>query len=240
MNRFASFWTFFAVLGISLGSCSETAVSCTADGALGPSATDVDGNVYQTVVIGGQAWMQSNLLAKRYNNGDSIPTGLSTGVDSAWATATSGAYVAPPDSLSGLGIGLFYNHLAVTDSRGICPAGFRIPDTTDWNNLIECLGGVNTAGGKIKSTGPEWLSPNTGATNSSGFTLLPVLYASSFGVFSPALMGSNGFIWSANRRPDNNQPIAFFAKYSDAQIDRFYNTEPEGQVGIPCRCVKDL
>ncbi|MBU0765556.1 MAG: hypothetical protein KJ607_12040, partial [Bacteroidetes bacterium] len=56
-------------------------------------------------------------------------------------------------------------------SKGVCPAGWHIPSKTEWSTLSSYLGGDGVSGGKIKQTGTaNWSSPNTGATNSSGFT----------------------------------------------------------------------
>ncbi len=59
-------------------------------------------------------------------------------------------------------------------NRGLCPEGWLIPSVDDWNTMITFLGGQEVAGGKLKESGIQyWVVPNTGATNSSGFTAMP-------------------------------------------------------------------
>ncbi len=79
------------------------------------NVSDIDGNEYPTVIIGEQEWMAKNLRVTKYNNGDSILTGLS---NEEWANATFGAYaVSPHDWIDGLdseaevidAYGIFYN-----------------------------------------------------------------------------------------------------------------------------------
>lgn len=69
--------------------------------------------------------------------------------------------------------GLLYNQLAV-QSGLLAITGWRIPTDTDFHTLISTVGSDTICGSALKSTGTSaWLSPNTGATNSSGFSALP-------------------------------------------------------------------
>jgi len=66
-----------------------------------------------------------------------------------------------------------YNHAVVLDARGIAPKGWHVPTFAEWNQMVTYLGGNTVAGGAMKEVGTaHWINPNTGATNSSGFTAL--------------------------------------------------------------------
>ncbi|MBU6331934.1 MAG: hypothetical protein KGQ80_05920, partial [Bacteroidetes bacterium] len=150
------------------------------------TVSDVDNNTYATVQIGTQCWTQSNLKVTKYRNGDIIPTGLS---NAQWGSTTSGAYaIFNNDPVNDALYGKLYNWYAVTDSRGLCPTGWHVPTDGEWTTLTTFLGGESVAGGAMKSTATQptpggWNAPNTGATNSSGFTGLPGGYRASGGGF---------------------------------------------------------
>ena len=66
--------------------------------------------------------------------------------------------------------GFLYNWYAATDERNIANTGWHVPTNTEWDTLQTTLGGLSVAGGKMKETGTTyWNTPNTGASNSSGF-----------------------------------------------------------------------
>ncbi len=185
------------------------------------------------VKICSQVWTSKNLDATTYRNGDIIPkvTDMST-----WATMTIGAYCYyDNDSATYAGLfGKLYNWYAVNDPRGLAPNGWHIPSSSEWSALISCLGGFSVAGGPVKEVGLlHWLSPNTGATNSTGFTSLPSGYRTNAGSF----LGYGGLAqyWSSSVF---DSVEAFGASTS-------YNTEeltPTAYVkvaGFSVRCVKD-
>ena len=163
------------------------------------TVSDVDNNTYTSVQIGYQCLTQSNLKVTRYRNGDAIPTGLS---NSAWQNTTSGAYAIYNNSpVNDFLYGKLYNHYAVTDSRGLCPTGWHVPTDGEWMFLVNNLGGLNVAGGSLKSIAMQptpggWSSPNTGATNSSGFTALPGGVRGTNGGFG--LVTDFGYLWSSS------------------------------------------
>ncbi|MES2589712.1 MAG: FISUMP domain-containing protein [Bacteroidota bacterium] len=139
----------------------------------GAGVTDVDGNVYTSVIYeNNQEWLVQNLKTTKYSNGESITNFTSP---SNWTTATTGGWGFPDNnSINNDPYGKLYNGIAVQDSRNLCPTDWHVPSQTEWSSLIIELGGIDLAGGKMKVSGIDfWLAPNTGATNSVGFSAYP-------------------------------------------------------------------
>jgi uncharacterized protein (TIGR02145 family) len=81
--------------------------------------------------------------------------------------------------------------------QGICPAGWHIPTDSEWQILVDYLGGGAVAGGLMKEAGfNTWFSPNTGATNASGFTALGAGHRFHYGNFGD--INSYAEYWSSN------------------------------------------
>jgi uncharacterized protein (TIGR02145 family) len=196
----------------------------------GNGVTDIDGTVYTSIVINGQEWIQQNLAVTKYRNGDPIPTGLS---HATWQGITSGAYaINVNDAANNTTYGKLYNWYAVNDTRGLCPTGWHVPSDAEWTTLETSLGGSSVAGGKMKST-TGWTSPNTGATNESGFSGLPVGYRVNDGTY--ASIGSDGDWWSSTEHGSDtawNRTL----DYNDSDVDRLSNSK---HYGFSVRCVRD-
>jgi uncharacterized protein (TIGR02145 family) len=201
--------------------------------------SDVDNNTYATVQIGTQCWTQSNLKVSKYRNGDNIPSGLN---DSQWGSTTSGAYaIYNNDAANDALYGKLYNWYAVNDSRGLCPTGWHVPSDAEWTTLTTFLGGANVAGGAMKSTATQptpggWTAilPNTGATNSSGFTGLPGGDRDSGGGF-----GNLGFAatwWSSSGSVSGNNAWFRALNISNASAYRGINDHRDG---LSVRCARD-
>lgn len=156
--------------------------------------TDSDGNEYHTVKIRNQVWLVENLRTTKYQNGEIIAN--ITG-ESEWSKTDIGAYCwyrNKPEEYSEYGI--LYNLNAVTDFRGIVPKGWHIPSLTEYRVLIESLGGVSVAGGKLKESGIiHWESPNNTDPNLSNFNALPGGYRNYNGGFD--FIQSTGTWWSS-------------------------------------------
>jgi len=146
------------------------------------------------VIIGTQSWDESDLRVTQYANGDPIPEVTNS---TTWANLTTGAwcwYNNDPNSGS-----VLYNWYAINDPRGLAPAGKHVPTTAEWNTLISYLGSNTVAGGAMKDIGLSpwgWNSPNTDATNSSGFTAFPGGFINNLGVFDQR--GNESVHWAAD------------------------------------------
>jgi uncharacterized protein (TIGR02145 family) len=138
----------------------------------GENVSDIDGNIYHTVIIGTQQWMVENLKVTRYRNGDTIPNVIDS---LAWYDLTTGAYCNYGNSPGkAITYGRLYNFYTISDTRNICPAGWHVPSSEEWTTLIDFLGGENVAGGKMKELGTtHWEWTYKDFTNDYGFTALP-------------------------------------------------------------------
>jgi uncharacterized protein (TIGR02145 family) len=136
--------------------------------------SDIDGNIYSTVLIGNQVWFAKNLMTTRYQNGDIIGTTTPATLDISGEFMPKYQWAYDGNESSVAVYGRLYTWYAATDTRNICPVGWRVSTDTDWWVLLSYLGGYNVLGGIIKETGlSHWQSPNTGAINNVGFTALP-------------------------------------------------------------------
>jgi hypothetical protein len=210
----------------------------------GPDVTDIDGNLYSSVVTAcAQIWTSKNLTVSRYRNGDLIPQVT----DSAqWLRATTGAWCwYNNDSINFSQFGKIYNWYAVNDPRGLAPTGWHVPTDTEWKILVHCLDpaadtalSVNqqsaTAGGAMKDTGViYWNSPNAGATNSSGFAALPGGYRRFNGMFLNA--GDYGYWWCAGQLG----LLTAWYRYLEYNSTYLYRNDYDKGSGFSVRVVKD-
>ena len=198
----------------------------------GGGVTDVDGNTYTSVVLNNKEWMVQNLRTAHYRNGDIIPNATT---NTAWQNAVTNStgawcYYNNNATLNNT-YGKLYNEITLSDTREIAPSGWHVPTSIEWNELFTYLGGPAIAGGLMKESGTgNWASPNTGATNSSGFTALPGGIRSANGSFTYFAQYA---IWPAW---DLGGFYKYFLYYGSA--GRNYYTYTPGD-GFSIRCVKD-
>ena len=204
-----------------------------------------DGKVYQTVVIGNQEWMAENLAylpsVNQVADGSEDAPGSyyyvygydGTDVNAAKATDNYNTY------------GVLYNWTAAMGGdasstsnpsgiQGACPLGWHLPSDVEWTELIDLQGGKQIAGGKLKEIGTShWNSPNSDATNETGFTALPGGFRGYLGTFSS--IDNEGRWWSATELD---------ATYAWSH-DMFYNSSLVlrnfiyNEMGFCVRCVRD-
>jgi uncharacterized protein (TIGR02145 family) len=207
------------------------------------TVTDIDGNVYKTITIGMQLWMAENLKVTHYRNGETIPNVTD---NATWAGLGSGAYGEYNYDANNVAIyGRLYNWYAVVDSRNIAPAGWHVPTDAEWKQLEMFLGMSQvqadatdwrgtTEGGKMKETGTtHWLSPNTGATNESGFSGLPGGLRDYDGAYYT--IGHYAHFWSSTEDFIFNSWFRCL-DYSHSEVNR--NSDSK-RYGFSVRCVKD-
>jgi uncharacterized protein (TIGR02145 family) len=221
---------------VILNSCSKE--NKTSD----PSkVTDIDGNVYDTVIIGNQVWLKENLKVTRYNNGQSIKN-----IEDAaqWSSLRSGAWsYYNNDPQYNDPYGKLYNSFAVQDARKICPKGWHVPTDIEWTALENYIGGRG-AGGALKEATSEagtshWVSPNIGATNLFGFTALPGGYRTGSGQFpfdGIQNLGSLGLWWSSTFLQGSEDLWIRVLDTNSAIID---SQNGDKNAGLSCRCISN-
>ncbi len=195
--------TIFADVPVSSKTITFNFVAC----------TDNNGNNYSIVQIGTlksgvQTWMAENL---NYQTGNSW----------CYDTNTSNCNT----------YGRLYDWQT---ALGACPSGWHLPSDAEWTALTDFLGGESIAGGKMKEIGTaHWLSPNTEATNSSGFTALPGGNRYFNGDFS-SLAGS-AYFWSLT---ENSSGDAWYLLLG-SNYERVYRHYGDKSSGFSARCIKD-
>jgi uncharacterized protein (TIGR02145 family) len=176
-----------------------------------PTITDSrDGQVYPTVQIGSQCWLQKNM---NYNTGNSW----------CYDNSSSNCYID----------GRLYDWQT---APGACPSGWHLPSDAEWTALTDFLGGESIAGGKMKKAGTiHWVSPNTGATNSSGFTALPGggWYWYGNGGFSN--LTRYGLFWSSTEYSSTDS-WGRYLSFDGEYVYSYYNSKT---YGFSARCVQD-
>jgi uncharacterized protein (TIGR02145 family) len=209
----------------------------------GDDITDIrDGKTYSTVQIGTQCWMAENLNVGTMINGSTESSNN--------GTIEKYCYNNSADSCTVYG-GLYLwdemmNYSSLEGAQGICPDGWHVPRHSDWctlttflDNGVDCgllVGYTGTdGGGKMKETDlSHWTSPNTGATNSSGFTGLPGGHRmTTGGTFTEGR--DNGHFWSSTAS-SSLEAKRIQLSYNDARIRWSYNNKA---YGMTVRCLKD-
>jgi len=216
--------------------------------------TDIDGNVYRTVLIGQQVWMAENLRTTRYRNGDLIGTTANPNDDIngenepkyQWAYDANEDYVPVH--------GRLYTWYAATDQRNICPEGFHVPTGEEFYELTWYLQENNFgyemdpyAIAKALASNILWtiydypeipfaVGNNQETNNATGFSALPSGLRDNFSS-SFIEMGTSANFWTSTTFYEDQ----FAAFANSLYYDNSYVQEnPRNKsAGISVRCIKD-
>lgn len=200
------------------------------------SVVDVDGNVYKTVKIGNQTWIAENLKTTHLNDNSTIHhSGLDDYLFSNWCSydfnkLNAPAYCKPKSPYLDVDKETFFYNFYTVETGKLCPSGWHVPTESDWNTLINYLGGFDIAGDKLKDTIPEnWSNRDIGnANNESGFTAIATGYLQcEFESFIIAMIWANG---------TQNGKGLYYAISTGPQVGKQYI---EKYTGLKVRCIKD-
>lgn len=209
------------------------------------ACTDIDNNHYSVVEIGNKVWMAENLKVTKYADGTAIPLVNS---NASWASLgdndTDDAFCYYDDDANSIYGALYTTAAAMNGAgssrnnpsgvQGVCPDSWHLPSDLEWWEVRGILG-LPTAAGQMKETGTEhWASPNTGATNESGFTALPGGdRRSDNGTFRNL---SYGGAWHTTYHQSETNVLIINLVYLNEDIKAFYLPK-SGAYSV--RCVKD-
>jgi uncharacterized protein (TIGR02145 family) len=231
--------------GGSAGTSSgTTAHTCGVNNVVNTSLTynsviDQEGNIYKTVVLGTREWMAENLNVGHFQNGDQI---FIVEDDNGWASSILQPFSCYYQNIveNACPYGRIYNFYAVTDPRELCPVGWHVPDNFEWSLLGNAFGGSSAAGGALKTDGTVeegtslWYAPNTGATNSSGFSAVPGGYRSQFGFYTQK--GYGAYYWAGQSAGSNDGWFSQLRNDSNSLQGNIF----DGRFGAAVRCIRDL
>ncbi|HQK71916.1 MAG TPA: FISUMP domain-containing protein [Bacteroidales bacterium] len=193
--------------------------------------TDVEGNSYVTLIIGDQIWMAENLRTTKFADGTVIPEVKGK---NAWKNRMKAAYCWYDNDTSYRKVtGALYNWYTVMATNMLCPKGWHVPTRSEWDILLNSMGGYEKAGSKLKERGTaHWQDPNRDATDESGFTALPGGVRNIGGLFS--YYGIKGQWWTSD---DTVKNLAWYQAmdFNNTAVNRFFTVKSEG---MSIRCVK--
>lgn len=190
-----------------------------------------DGQTYKTVKIGDQTWMAENLNYETANSFcyEKYASNCSKyGRFYLWSAAMDSAGTW---STTGKGCGYNKTCLPTYPVRGVCPEGWHLPDSTEWNTLFEAVGGQSVAGTKLKSTS-GWTSSGNG-TDDFSFSALPT----GFRYFSKnyGLESYTADFWSSNE-DDSLYVSTIDLGYRDSEANLYHMGK---EYAFSVRCIKD-
>ena len=193
-----------------------------------PTSIFYEGQTYNTILIGSQCWLKENLNVGTMILGDVTQTNNSIKEKYCYDNniticETYGGLYQWDEMMQ---------YINQQGTQGICPPEWHIPTDAEYTTLTDYLGGESIAGGKMKEVGTvHWMAPNTGATNSSGFTAIPG------GLWVPTefdYLGEALHLWTSTGISANAWSRRLY--YSNELV---YRAESNKYWGRSVRCLKD-
>jgi uncharacterized protein (TIGR02145 family) len=214
--------------------CSTASYSQSSDAFI----DEKDGKIYKTTLIGSQIWMSENLNSSKFRNGDKINEAKTI---EEWNSACQNKQPVwcyyDNDPSNGTNFGKLYNWYAVTDSRGLAPKGWHVPNNKEWIILENHLGGASYAGKKLKSqSGFKW---DGNGSNSSGFTALPGGQRFSSGTFLSK--NANAYWWCSDTPIVYHRFVSYFGDncFTGVIASDVSTNDKNKCEGFSVRCIKD-
>lgn len=204
-------------------------------GYYGKTVTDLDGNVYDTIIVGTQIWMVQNLATSKYNDGTDIPQ-VNDGTE--WAELTTPGLCVYNNDWSGenyFTYGLLYNAYAINTGK-LAPDGWRVATQDDWDTLIAYYGSYTVAGGLMKEHDTShWTLPNIAQDNYPKMQLRPGGMRFSDGSYID--IHDKGYWWV--REPSLNYFLML-----EHSSEKAISSSPIGETyynrGLSVVCVRDI
>ena len=207
-----------------------------------PTVTDIDGNVYNTVLIGDQCWTRENL--RTVHCGDKEITLNST------SNSTDSSYRFCPDGDPNLvqQFGYLYNWVAVTQNRvsgsspsgvqGICPKNWHVPSEEEWETLknyveTQYLNVATALADKVgwtSSTVANSPGNHSSNNNSSGFSALPA--GRSDRMNNHPDYSNRSQFWSTSK-------VSYYLVYNNNTLNRATTSTYGLAWGMSVRCIKN-
>jgi len=227
--------TYFSNTILTTADILTTGNISTGAGTSSGSQTDIDGNSYKTVQIGSQVWFKENLRTTHYSNGVAInPDSIVVINDDPSNTPIYGL--------------LYAGNVLQTQSKNVCPDGWRLPSQNDWDSLFRYVGGpyyfqtpiitglrLIEKGNTSDGTG-YWVN-KLNADNASGFSARPAGYAYRDTAWHSNSLGYYGYWWGRTLYQGG------YVNLNSQQIDGYSGNINNGTTPMPSdaysvRCVK--
>jgi len=206
------------------------------------SIYDLDSNVYTIVKVGNKWWMAEDLRVTRFRDSTMIPQ---VQAQITWLSAGSAFCIFQGNPLAQ---SLLYNYSAVTDPRGLAPAGWHVASDAEWKELekyagmsnteLERLGwrGGNQEAQKLKTEDRKgWLvSETTWPKNNTGLSLSGIGGRVYDGQWTEPGLFSQGFWWTADKIGER----AYY-RHLDYKYNEIFRDKADVHYGMAVRCVKD-